>query len=512
MLPVMRTQRGPRGQFSGLYGTSTLRLAANFPFPPGGLRYERLVFDAEGQIIVPLNEWYRLMEGVGAARTRDTYLAVLRPWFGFLSRHSYEWNARPEAVREYTRLFLLDAGCALQKSRVEGWFVQSSNRSPISTNGLHLLIAALRSFYTVMRQGVFDPADQRFHPLYAFDNPMYSKVLTAWRSEHRKWIRNAGAPDYAGIRSEPRATEAQQPVGFFQVKRQPLEPPVARDAEPTRLAILATVRYMIDHAAQRDAVILRLLLESGARVSEVLALTAGGVRRAHNPKIGIDVAALVRNKGEHAERKPIWCSAETRDQLQRYIARERSQLDTQHRTRVEQLGDAEPIFLSRRKRQLEYSGFRIVFNRLLAKAQRHFATASRPAHAVPLAVPNITPHTIRHLHTTFRVKKVRELFSTPAERERGMEALVDDLGWRSAEMLKTYDHAISRAELRELLASSVRRMLEDAPRDAASLQALLRGGVQASHAADAGEHGGDVLTLSDDARQTLAWIEALDAG
>ena len=116
----MRTQRGSRGQFSSLYGTSTLRLAADFPYPPGGPRYERLVFDADGQLIVPLNEWYCLMRGVGAARTRETYLAVLRPWFGFLARHGYPWNAPPEAVRESTRLFLLEAGCGLQRGRVEG--------------------------------------------------------------------------------------------------------------------------------------------------------------------------------------------------------------------------------------------------------------------------------------------------------------------------------------------------------------------------------------------------------
>jgi integrase len=508
----MRTQRAPRGQFSSLYGTTTLRLAADFSYPSGGPRYERLVFDADGQLIVSLNEWYRLMEGVGAARTRETYLAVLRPWFGFLAKQGYAWNAQPEAVREYTRQFLVEAGCGLQKGRIEGWFVQASNRSPISSNGLHLLIAALRSFYTVMRQGVFDAVDRRFHPLYAFDNPMYSRVLAAWRAEHRKWTRNAGAPDYAGIRSASRLADAQQSVGFFQVKRQPLEPPVARDAEPTRLAILAGVRYMIDHAAARDAIILRILLESGARVSEVLGLTAGGVRRAHNPKIGIDVTALVRNKGEHAERKPIWCSAETRDQLRRYIARERSLLDVQHRTRLDQLQDVEPIFLSRRKQQLEYSGFRIVFNRLLTKAQRHFAATSSARDSVPLVVPSITPHTIRHLHTTFRVKKVRELFNTPSERERAMEALVYDLGWRSAEMLKTYDHAITRAELRELLASSVRQMLEDAPRDAASLQALLKGGFRTSQSAETAEHDGDALKLTDEARQTLAWIEALDEG
>ena len=47
----MRTQRGPRGQFSSLYGTTTLRLGPEFPYPPGGPRYERLVFDADGQLV-----------------------------------------------------------------------------------------------------------------------------------------------------------------------------------------------------------------------------------------------------------------------------------------------------------------------------------------------------------------------------------------------------------------------------------------------------------------------------
>jgi hypothetical protein len=104
---MMRTQRGPRGQFSSLYGTSTLRLGAEFPYPPGGPRYERLVFDANGQLIVAVNEWYRLMEGVGAARTRETYLAVLRPWFGFLAQHGYQWSAQPRGCGD-TRLFLLE--------------------------------------------------------------------------------------------------------------------------------------------------------------------------------------------------------------------------------------------------------------------------------------------------------------------------------------------------------------------------------------------------------------------
>ena len=66
---------------------------------------------------------------------------------------------------------------------------------------------------------------------------------------------------------------------------------------PCCLAILAGVRYMIDHAPTREAVVLRIMLESGARVSEVLALTARGLRMAHNPKIGINVAAFVKQQG-----------------------------------------------------------------------------------------------------------------------------------------------------------------------------------------------------------------------
>jgi hypothetical protein len=149
-----------------------------------------LVVDCSGQLIVLLNEWYLLTRGVGAEPTRNTNLAVLRPWFGFLSEHQYAWNAGPEAVREYVRLFLLDAGCALKAGRVGGSFVQATNKSPISTNGLHLLIAALRNCYEVMRRGVFDSEDQRLHPLYAFENPMYSRVLLAWRSEHHRVARH----------------------------------------------------------------------------------------------------------------------------------------------------------------------------------------------------------------------------------------------------------------------------------------------------------------------------------
>ena len=52
-------------------------------------------------------------------------------------------------------------------------------------------------------------------------------------------------------------------------------------------------------------------------------------------------------------------------------------------------------------------------------------------------------------------------------------------------------------------------MVQDAPNDAASLEAMLRCGAQfgQTRASDGGEPA--ELILSEEARQTLAWIEAL---
>jgi integrase len=468
-----------------------------------------LVFDDAGDVIVPLNEWYRLMKGYAAQRTRDTYLGVLRPWFGFLAQRGFAWNARPDEVREHTRQFLLEAGCVLQRGSVDGWFIRATNTAPISPNGIHVLVAALRNFYEVMIRGVWVPEDHRNHPLYAYENPMYSTLLLAWRREHRKWIRHAGATDRAGIRSETRAETARQPVGFFQVKQQPLEPAVARDAEPVRMVILAGVRYMIDHAASRESVILRILLESGARVSEVLSLTAGGLRQARNPQIGIDVKALVRNKGDFSRSKPIWFSDDTRERLFRYITRERSRHDPQRRTSLEQLADDEAIFLSNRNKQLGYSGFLTRFRCLLYQARQHFH-ASPTGSSVPWTpLPDITPHTIRHLHTTFRVKDIRERFSSKAEREAALDALVSDMGWRTAEMLKLYDHAITRAEMKEHMARSVHDWVDSAPSDRTSREALLRRSLANMPQEAAETRDAAAFVLTNTAREGLVWLEEL---
>jgi integrase len=69
-------------------------------------------------------------------------------------------------------------------------------------------------------------------------------------------------------------------------------PPVARDAEITRVLIVAAILWMSDHATLCDRVIIRILLESGARLHEILGLTAGGYRNGRSLHVG--VSAFVR--------------------------------------------------------------------------------------------------------------------------------------------------------------------------------------------------------------------------
>jgi hypothetical protein len=109
----------------------------------------------------------------------------------------------------------------------------------------------------------------------------------------------------------------------------------------TRVLIVAAILWMSDHAALCDRVIIRIPLESGARLHEILSLTAGGYRRGRSLHVG--VSALVRTNGSLGhETKPIHFEAETQDLLQRYIRTDRVATDPEHRSRLEELRDAEP--------------------------------------------------------------------------------------------------------------------------------------------------------------------------
>jgi len=105
----MRELRARNGRFASTAGIYKLHIA------DASNRYELLVFDRTSRLIGPLNEWYRLRKARGSPRTRDSYLAMLCPFVGFLINNDYAWNAEPDLVREYTRQYLIASGCVRRR-------------------------------------------------------------------------------------------------------------------------------------------------------------------------------------------------------------------------------------------------------------------------------------------------------------------------------------------------------------------------------------------------------------
>jgi integrase len=337
---------------------------------------------------------------------------------------------------------------------------------------------------------------------YAHSNPMYSEMLLRWRREHLRALANAGAPDVAGIRGEPRSRTAQQPVGYFRRKHNVWNPPVARDAEVVRVLIVAAILWMSDHATQRDQVVIRILLESGARLHEVLGLTAGGYRRGRSMHVG--VSALVRTKGSLGrETKPIHFEAATEHLLQRYIRTDRAASDRDGRRLLEELDDGDPMFLSSRGTQLSDSAFRARWAKLRTRVERRFRRA-------PVHLPHLHPHLIRHAHATMRVSAALEAYPDSSERQRAaVEAVQVAMGWASSETARRYVHAISTAEAQELVQRRFIDRLAAHARDLPNAMAQTR----STKLANSQPHGvADdhiSLDLDTDAQRTIAWIASL---
>ena len=258
----MQQKQRSKGKFISITGFRKLRERSGSP-------YELLVFDQGWRPVPHLNEWHRLHgEQLGTGRTRDTYLDMLLPFMGFLLDKDYCWDAEPDAIREYTRLFLRGWGCVIKRAwDTDGFHVEPSDLLHPGT--LNLFLAASRSFYQTMIDGEWDDVHRARVPLYAFENPMYSPMLRRWKREHLRAVANAGAPDLAGIRSETRAASRNRPVGYFRTRSDPWQPPVAGEAKAVRVLIRAAANFMIDRAKLRERVILRILADSGPRLHKL---------------------------------------------------------------------------------------------------------------------------------------------------------------------------------------------------------------------------------------------------
>ncbi len=384
--------------------------------------YELIIVDRNSRPVSHLTEWYHRRKEPGSNRTRQTYLSMLCPVMGFYLDRGYAWNAPPEQIRIYLREFLLERlSCQVRPDHErEGYWIALSGTSPLSQSGLGVLLAAIRDFYREMAEAGY----------YPYFNPLTSQLLEKWRRERIRLIANAGAPDHAGIRSESWEESMQHPTAYFRHLKV-WKPEHGIDTAATRQRMGEALAFMIDHTScQRDKAVLLLLRHTGARLHEVLRMTAGGYRKAHDPH-----KAYVINKGSlEREEKLIFFPDTVENELTRYIRGERAKHDRLGHKRLEQLNDNDPLFVTRGGEPYSDAAFRAHWKPLMKQAEKRYDVT-------------FTPHTIRHLFVTNYLFWIKEQAPDNPEEQRKMkEGLRLFMGWRSKRTMEVYDHTFSEQE------------------------------------------------------------------
>jgi hypothetical protein len=133
---------------------------------------------------------------------------------------------------------------------------------------------------------------------------MCSQLLRQWKRERMKSITNSGAPDHAGIRSESWQETHMQPTAFFRLQpRRKLawKPDMTLTSEQIQERMNMDLDWMTLHATtQRDRLVFMILRETGARLSEILTMTAGGYHKAKDP-----YQTYVTNKGSYGREEKL---------------------------------------------------------------------------------------------------------------------------------------------------------------------------------------------------------------
>lgn len=263
----MRAKGRKHGRFIALSGLKKVSGSPTSRFP-------LMIIDATGLPVFFLSEWYRRKKEFDSGRTPETYLDMMLPWAAFLLQKGHAWNDPPERVRAYLVEFLrAEVGCQVAPGQEDGYLVETTGASPLSKSSLGVLLAALTSLYDILSEAGY----------YPHANPMRSERLIALKREHLLQVKYAGTPDHAGIRSEThQETHQAYPTTFFRQKRGKVwEPNVVMEPDEVQERMRRTIDYIIQHATfLRDQVILLLLRQTGARLSEIVELTVGGYRHA----------------------------------------------------------------------------------------------------------------------------------------------------------------------------------------------------------------------------------------
>jgi hypothetical protein len=387
-----------------------------------------LVFDAAGRVDLALTLFAKEAGRRKAEATARTYLYAVLPFFTFLAhdpwqlRASRTWDGPPSVVRQAVEDYLVDRlGCRVDEHRL-GFRVVTRSGSTPST--IPIFLSGLKLFYRVMRSvGLYGDA----HPLVDAVTSTAADLLDRLRVE-------AGVappmPAISGVGASDAAPNHRLSDSYFRLRGSEWIPQVVDDPSLPRRVL--TGGRTLRNWGLRETCVVRLLFETGARISEVVGLTLGDwVDRGR----GVTVRAF--SKGSRGRRvKTLRFRPGTAKLLRRYINGERRRCDLRLRSlsdyvRVGEQGEVDlhdvPLFLTRRGDPLTVKQFRRGY--------------WKPACAA--AGIDADPHQARHWFVTACVREIYAVSDRDGEVQRGKEALMDYMAWRSGEQtLRAYEHVV----------------------------------------------------------------------
>jgi site-specific recombinase XerD len=396
--------------------------------------FQRVVFDTQDRIHVPLTIAVQRLERALSANSLRAYLPTIFGFFTFLETDRWQvmayrrWNDAPDQVRRAIEDYLFQYfGCQVGLEHNGHVLVSLTATSPQTVK---LFLSALKTFYRAASQeGLYT------HPNPLVDAPAAGSIETQrWRDAEQAegFPRMPSVSGLALPRPQQRLTDS-----YYVLQGNEWKPYIVDDPGLYRRVLDAGARF---HGwGEREDCVVRLLFESGARISEVTGLSLGGWQM-----LGGMTQARVINKGSRGRPvKTLVFRKDTAKRLQRYFDGERRA----HDPRGWGLQEHVSAFRSKRLDLWNVSIF------LTEQSTPNTAKNFRDHYWSPAcraAGLNLDVHQARHWYVTMRISWIYETGKTAKEIDDEKTKLKEYMAWaRGDAMLDVYDAHVKEARRME---------------------------------------------------------------